>query len=336
MANTLTVAVTGASGFLGRFVCRALVELGYETVGIGHIGSRRQWPEDLRQHIKIQNCDVVDRVSVAAALAGADAVVHCAAVVAIDNHDQEQTRLVNAVGTRNVLHSCIDLGISRIVHIGSVHAYGSMRGLQLNCDSHLANNSRLAYCATKAQAHEHVLREMSEGHIGGCMICPSGIIGPGDEQPTVVGTMLLEIACKRLPMLINAGYWWCDVRDVAASVAEAVARGANGRVYFTSGQYANLGRLAEMCSAALSRDVTCPAVPYWVAAAARPLVNAYASMRGLAPLYTRESLDLIRNCPDTIDDSGAKNEIGYCARPLEETVQDTLAWFGDKGMLNCT
>ena len=334
MARTMTVAVTGASGFLGRFVCRALAEREYRTVGIGHAGSARRWPEDLRERIETRDCDVLDRGSVDAALTGADAVVHCAAVVAIGNEQQHRTKAVNATGTHNVLQSCIALGIPRLVHIGSVHAHGSMRGKQLNRNSQMASGSPLAYSASKAQAQESALREMSQGRIGGCIVCPSGIIGPADEQPTAVGSMILDIARRRLPMLVNAGYWWCDVRDVADAVAEAVACGGDGAVYFTPGRYAKLEQLAEMCSATLGRDVTRPAVPYWVAVASLPLVRAYASARRLSPLYTRESLSLVRNCPDTVDDSNAKNEIGYRARPLEDTVRDAVTWFQDNGRLD--
>ena len=84
----------------------------------------RPWPEDLRQRIETRDCDVLDRGSVDAALAGADAVVHCAAVVDIGNEQQQMTKAVNATRARNVLQSCIDLGVTRLVHVGSVHAHG--------------------------------------------------------------------------------------------------------------------------------------------------------------------------------------------------------------------
>ena len=205
-----------------------------------------------------------------------------------------------------------------------------MRGKQLNRNSQMASGSPLAYSASKAQAQESALREMSQGRIGGCIVCPSGIIGPGDEQPTAVGSMILDIARQRLPMLVNAGYWWCDVRDVA----EAVVRGGGGAVYFTPGRYAKLEQLAEMRSAALGRAVTRPAVPCWVAVASLPLVRAYASARRLSPLYTRVSLNSVRNCPDTVDDGNARSEIGYRARPLEDTVRDAVTWFRDNGRLD--
>ena len=57
--------------------------------------------------------------------------------------------------------------------------------------------------------------------------------------------MLLGVATGRLPCLVEGGYWWCDVRDVAAAIAGAVADAATGGVYFTTGRYASMRELGE-------------------------------------------------------------------------------------------
>ena len=296
-------------------------------------GSTRQLPADWQGRMEVRQGDVMDMASLEAALGDADAVVHCAARVTIDNDDSAHTRAVNATGTANVLQACLDLGVSRLVHVSSVHAYARMRGNALNSDSPLALGAPLAYPSSKASGHRVVSQAMTEGRIGGCIICPGGIIGPGDDRPSVVGRMVLDFALRKIPMTINEGFWWSDVRDVADAAAAAVSRGEDSKVYFTPGRYAKLGQLALIISGFLGSQAPPPSVPYWVALVGLPAVRAYAAARRLSPLYSRASLSLVRNCPATVDDEGARKQLGYTARPLEESIEDTMTWFRRNGYL---
>lgn len=333
MTQAETVAVTGAGGFLGGHVCRALLKRGYPVISIVWTGSPRGLPADLASRVEIREGDVLDEASLDAALRGAGVAVHCAALVSIDDSDRAAMTATNAVGARNVLRACASQGVRRLVHVSSVHAYAHMRGTELNPGSALALDSRLAYPAAKAAGHLAVSQAMAEGQIGGCIICPGGIIGPGDDRPSVIGRMVLAMARRKLPMLLSEGFWWSDVRDVADAVASAVSRGTDGRVYFTPGRHARLAQLARLCSASLGRDVTRPSIPYWAAVAGLPVVRAYAAARRLSPLYTSASLRLARDCPASVADGEASVDLGYAARPLEETVQDTLDWFSENGYL---
>ena len=329
----VTVAVTGAGGFVGGHVCRALADRGYRTIGMTRTGSSRQLPADLLKRVEMRQGDVLDMTSLEAALEGADAVAHCAGLVTIDNDNSVNTMAVNATGTSNVLQACLNLGIKRLVHVSSVHAYARMRGNILNGDAPLASDASLAYPSSKAAGHRAVLQAMTQGRIGGCVICPGAIIGPGDDRPSVAGRLVLDFALRKIPMTINEGFWWCDVRDVADAVASAVSCGEDGKVYFTLGRYAKLGQLARMISNCAGCDAPRSSVPYWVAMAGLPAVRAYAAARRLSPLYTRGSLSLTRNCPASVDDGDAREQLGYTARPLEESIEDTVAWFRQNGDL---
>jgi len=296
-------------------------------------GSTRQLPADLLERVEMREGDVLDVTSLQDALKEADVVVHCAGLVTIDDDDSANTMAVNATGTGNVLQTCLDLGIGRLVHVSSVHAYARMRGKVLNGDAPLALDAPLAYPSSKAAGHQAVLQAMAQGRIGGCIVCPSAIIGPGDDRPSVAGGLVLDFALRKVPMTINEGFWWCDVRDVADVVASAVSCSEDGKVYFTPGRYAKLAQLARIISGCAGCDPPRSSVPYWVAVAGLPAVRAYAAARRLSPLYTRASLSLARNCPASVDDAGARQQLGYTARPLEESIEDMVAWFRQNGDL---
>ena len=333
MEQSIAVAVTGACGFLGSHVCRAVAARGHRTIAMVWRDLDRQIPDGLDEHAEVREGDVLDSESLETALEGADVVVHCAALVSLDTSDGQRTRTVNATGTWTLIQACIRLGVPRLVHISSVHAYARLRGTDLAPNSPLADHSPVPYCAAKAEAHRAVLQAITRGQISGCVVCPGGILGPGDAQPSPTGHLLLDLARRKLPFLVNEGYWWSDVRDVADAVASAVSAATIGDVYFTPGRYAKFDRLARICSNVLGYDVTRPSVPYWLAWAGLPAVRAYAAARRQSPLYQRTSLYLARNCPAGVATAASQKALGYMARPLEESIQDSLAWSRDNGLL---
>ncbi len=295
--------------------------------------SSRGLPADLIGEAETREADVLDQVSLAEAFRDVDVVVNTVGIVPIADEHRDQADQVNINGPRNTIQACVDAGVPKLVHISSIHSFGPLRGIALNSDTPLALASRFAYSVAKATAHQDVVRAMSDGILSGSVICPSGIIGPQDDRPSIVGRMLIDIANKEVPMLIREGYWWTDVRDVADAVAAAVDHDSNGDVYLTVGEYATLSQLAQHCSEFLGRDLNLKAVPYAVALAGLPFVRMYAMLRNVSPVYTRESLDLVRDCPVSVDQHPPMIDLGYRPRPIRETVFDTLEWFKHNEML---
>ena len=327
-----TVAVTGAADFLGSHICRALLHCGYAVRAVTHEGSNCNLPGDLSEQVELRSADIRDPESLNQVFQNVHAVVHSAELVTIDADSEGLADEVNLTGTRNVIQACIGNGVPRLVHISSVHAFGPLRGTTLSVSSKLGQNSKIPYVATKAEAHMSVLDAARGGLLNATIVCPAGLIGPGDSEPTLVGSLLLAIAHKRLPCLVNGGFWWGDVRDVANAIAHAVgARGYGGEVYFTAGQYAKTSQLARLCSQILGRSVRHLVVPYFLARASLPLIK-YAARRNQPPLYSRNSLKLLRDCPASVDESLAISQLGYQPRPLEESVRDALNWFTEQGM----
>lgn len=328
-----TVAVTGAADFLGSHICRALLQCGYAVRTVTSKDGNRKLPDDLNEQVELQPADIRDPESLNQAFQNVHAVIHNAEIVTIDTDPKGLADEINLTGTRNVIQACIGNGVHRLVHISSLHAFSPLRGTTLSVSSKLGQNSKIPYVATKAEAHMSVLDAARGGLLNTSIVCPSGLIGPGDSEPTLVGSVLLAIARKRLPCLINGGFWWSDVRDVANAIANAVgARGYGGEVYFTAGQYAKTSQLARLCSQVLGRNVKRLVIPYSLARTTLPLIRSRAAKRNQSSLYSRNSLKLLRDCPASVDESLAISQLGYKSRPLEESIRDALNWFTEKGI----
>ena len=328
-----TVAVTGAADFLGSHICRALLHCGYAVRAVTREGSNGKLPDDLSEQVELQSADVRNPESLNQAFQHAHAVVHSADIMTVDADPNGLADEVNLIGTRNVIQACIGTGVRRLVHISSIHAFSPLRGTTLSVSSKLGQNSKIPYTATKAEAHVSVLDAARSGWLNATIVCPSNLIGPGDSEPTLAGSMLLAMARKQLPCLINGGFWWSDVRDVANAIANAIeANGYGGEVYFTAGQYAKTSQLARLCSQVLGRKVKRPVVPYFLARTALPLIKSRAAKRNQSSLYSRNSLKLWRDCPASVDESLAISQLGYKSRPLEESIRDALNWFTEQGI----
>jgi nucleoside-diphosphate-sugar epimerase/phosphohistidine swiveling domain-containing protein len=112
------IAVTGASGVLGRGLAARLLSQGYDVAGIA-----RHRPESWSSAADFVEADIRDAAAVKRALAGADIVAHCAWVKS-PGHDDQLSQQVNIGGTVNVLEAMAETGAGRIVFASSAHVYG--------------------------------------------------------------------------------------------------------------------------------------------------------------------------------------------------------------------
>ena len=331
----MLVAVTGAAGFLGSHICRALLDRRTSVRAVTLLNDVSRIPHTIADKVDIRVADVRDLESLSEVLEGVDAVVHAAAAISVDDGVSSETvESVNIDGAHSVAQTCADQGMSKLVHISSIHAFSGLKGKTLNTAHKLNVSSSNSYAYSKANGHRSVLEVAELRSLDASIICPSGMMGPGDSGPSNVGGMVLAIAQRRLPMLIKAGYWWCDVRDVAdTAVAALRVDDQGGRVYLTPGFYASFSDLARMCSAVVGRDVGRPVIPMAFAVLGLPFIRLYARLRREAPLYSREALDFVDDCPVAVDSEPAERRLGYAPRALDETVRDTLHWFRQTGML---
>ena len=123
----MRVTMTGATGFIGGHTAALAVEAGHEvrtlvrsTERLEHTMAGFDLP--VPDHVV---GDMTDPAAVAAALDGADAVIHCAAVVSLDPRDSAEMIDKNAAGARTVLEQAVEMGLDPVVHVSSTAASSS-------------------------------------------------------------------------------------------------------------------------------------------------------------------------------------------------------------------
>lgn len=326
------IVVTGAFGFLGSHVVRALLGRGRSVRAIGKPGGTQDLPPDLTGRVEIEKADVRDHDSLLRAIRGAHTVIHAAAVISVAKDPDGLLAATNVAGTRNVIRAGRSVGVKKLVHVSSYHAFAQHSKAELRSNSPLGFSSGVPYVASKAKAHQSVLDAVRSGCIEATILCAPGILGPGGARGPV-GEMMLGIGRGGLPCLVRGGYWWCDVRDAADSIARAATREIPSAVHLLASRLAGIAELAELASASLNRDLRRPVVPLGLARAGLPLVAMYAALRGQLPLYSANALALIASCPPSVDFASAEELLGSRARPLFESVRDTMRWLQEAGLL---
>jgi dihydroflavonol-4-reductase len=311
----VTTLVTGAAGFIGSHVTRALAARG-DDLKLGLLpGASDQALEGLEG--KRVSCDVLDRRAVRRALRDVERVFHCAGVTSIDPADAERVFEVNVKGSRIVLEECLKAGVTRVVMNSSAAALGPARAGQTADESTRFNAEGIAnpYVSAVHEAETEAMRLAARGLPLVC-VNPCMVLGPGDYNASstrVVRSFLLG----ELPVYVEGAFSIVDVRDVAEGMLLADERGAVGERYLLGGRnftydrlFADLSRLSG-----IEPPVKLPLTAALAAASAlgkRAPISAWQA-RASSHWWTYRA-------------TKARRELGWRARPHEETLEATVAW----------
>src|SRR6185295_13990458 len=176
--------------------------------------------------------DVLDPRTVAAALDGVDAVVHCAAVVAMQARRAQEVLDTNLRSVELVIGGAAHRGIGRITYISSVTTLFAP-GPPICAESPLTA-SRSAYAKSKVDGERFVRALQGQG-APICTLYPPGVIGP-DDPGLSEGNRAIRALLTQLMLDTATGFEAVDVRDLAAVIAAFVTRGQTGR-HIVSGRY---------------------------------------------------------------------------------------------------
>ncbi|MBI5481605.1 MAG: NAD-dependent epimerase/dehydratase family protein [Deltaproteobacteria bacterium] len=325
----LSVLVIGAAGHVGGNLVRSLLAAG-RKVRAAVFRDERALAGLGVERVKL---DVLDPASLAAALRGTEVVYHLAAIIAIAGEPERRVEDVNVRGPRNVAQACLAAGVRRLVHFSSIHAFQ-----QLPLDQPLdetrgpaAGPGTLTYDRTKAAGEREILAVVACG-LDAVIVNPTAILGPHDYKPGPLGEVLLRLGLGTMPALVEAGFDFVDVRDVVAGALAAEERGRRGERYLLPGRFATFRELGQIVAAASGRRPPRLVSPLWLARVGAPFLGAWCTITGGRPLYTSDSLRILRQSHPDIRGDKAARELGFRARPLGETVRDTWAWFRAAGM----
>jgi dihydroflavonol-4-reductase len=323
--------VTGATGFVGSAVARALVAGGCTVRVLARPGSNRRNLAALPVDVAVGALE--DSASLAAAVAGCRYLFHVAADYRLWVPDPPAMYRANVDGTRELMHAALAAGVERIVYTSSVATLGLVPGGAADETTPSRLDDMIGpYKRSKFLAEEAVHGLVAERGLPAIVVNPSTPVGPGDVKPTPTGRLILEAAKGRMPGFVDTGLNLVHVGDVAAGQLLAAERGRIGERYILGGENLSLAEILTLVAETVGRRRPLFEIPYGIAFAAAALGTAAARVTGRAPLATLDSVRMSRK-KIFFSSEKAMRLLGYRSRPAREGIADAIGWFAANGYL---
>lgn len=328
--------VTGANGFLGNNIVRALNQK--PNCQVRALVSSMNRVDALKGlDCEIFEGDVTKPETLTDIFTVPDGakvyVIHCAAIVYIKSKPNPAVHEVNVLGTKHVAEKTLAIG-GKMVYVNSVHAIPELPHGEVMTEIKDFDPAKVEgiYAKSKAEAAKYILDAVKTRGLNACIVHPSGIIGPYDFKTSHLTQLIIDAATGRLKAGVKGGYDFVDVRDVTAGILSACAHGKAGECYILSGHYISIPELFQMIAKATGYKPIKTFLPLWLAKLTAPLSEIYYSLKKQPPLYTKYSLYTLESNAN-FSHAKADRELGYTVRAPQTTIDDTIKWLKQVGRI---
>jgi dihydroflavonol-4-reductase len=317
--------VTGASGFVGAAVARALVRAHWQVRVLVRATSDRSNLEGLPLEVAVGDLTVA--ASLERALEGCEALFHVAADYRLGAPDPSELYRTNVEGTRHLLTAATAAGVGRIVYTSSVATMGiPADGTPGDERTPVSLAAMIGHYKRSKFLAEQVVLEAAAAGVPAVIVNPSTPVGPGDVKPTPTGQLVRDAAAGRMPAYVDTGLNIVHVDDVAAGHLLAYHRGRIGERYILGGEDLSLREILGLIAGLAGRRPPRVRLPY---AVVLPIAHAAEALARLTGRSGRITLEGVRMSRKRMFFSSAKavRELGYSWRPPSQALADAVAWF---------
>jgi len=324
--------VTGATGFVGSAVARALLQAGWQVTALVRPNA------DLRNlrglGADLATGDLTDRASLDRALAGCAALFHVAADYRLGARNPEELYRTNVEGTRNIMEASRRAGTGRVVYTSSVATIGlPADGTPGTEETPSTIADMIGHYKRSKFLAEEVAREAARSGMAVIIVNPSTPVGPGDVKPTPTGRMVMDAAAGRMPAYVDTGLNIVHVDDVAAGHLLAFERGRPGERYILGGQDMSLREILIEIARLTGRKPPRIRLPTSVVLPIAYAAELVARVTGVPNRVTVEGVRMARKRMFFSSDKAAR-ELGYRWRPPAQAFEDAVLWFREQGLLS--
>jgi dihydroflavonol-4-reductase len=326
----MNVFLTGATGFVGSHVARALAAQGARLRLLIRSSSRLDNLEGLSS--ETVTGDLRNPDSFRSALADCEVLVHVAADYRLWVRDPQVMYAANVDGTRNLLALAREVGVARVVYTSSVATMGFREdgtivdeNTPVSLDDMIGHYKRSKYLAEQ--------EAITAAHDGQQVIVlnPTTPIGANDIKPTPTGQIVVDFLNHKFPAYVETGLNLVDVAEVARMHVAALERGQPGERYILGGENLSLKQILDKMSAITGIPSPTMKVPHAVAMAFAFLDETVTGrLRGKEP---RATVEAVRMGKKKMFASSAKAErdLGFRIVPVYAALRSAIDWFRAHG-----
>jgi dihydroflavonol-4-reductase len=322
--------VTGATGFLGSHVARALAVQGAELRLLVRPSSDLRNVADLYAERVVG--DLRDPASIEKAISGCEVAFHVAADYRLWVRDPEQMYRSNVEGTRTLLEAARKSGVRRVVYTSSVATMGfgsNGHGRRPMTDesSPVALAKMIGpYKRSKFMA-EQVAFEFAKDGVDVVIVNPTTPVGERDVKPTPTGRIVLDFLKRKFPAYVETGLNLVDATECARGHILALEKGKRGERYILGGENLTLKQILDRLAAITGLKSPTVKLPY-VFALATGVVDEMVTGRllGREPRATIDAVRMGRKLM-FVTSAKAERDLGWQSVPVDGALRRSVDWF---------
>ena len=326
----MRVFLTGATGFVGHHVARALAAQGAELRLLVRKSSNLAHLEGVAGETHLGDLDRPE--SLAPALAGCDAVVHVAADYRLWIRDPQAMHRTNVDGTGSLLRLAREARVPRFVYTSSVATMNfSVDGVPIDEDTPVSLGDMVGHYKRSKFLAEQQAESAARGGQDVIILNPTTPVGPYDAKPTPTGRIFVDFLNGRFPAYVDTGLNLVDVAEVARTHVDALTRGTPGRRYILGGENLTLKQILDRMSAITGLASPTLRIPFAVAATYAFLDEWITGrVRGREPRATLEQVRMGRK-KMFASSARAERELGFRVVPVHGAMRAAIEWFRANG-----
>jgi len=322
--------LTGATGFLGSHVARALAEQGANLRLLVRSNSNTKNIDDLKAD-RVSG-DLRDPTSLENGIAGCDVVFHVAADYRLWVRDPEEMYRSNVEGTRAILAAARRNNVRRVVYTSSVATMGfTSNGQPATENSPVSLDNMIGtYKRSKFMAEQVAIEAARTGQ-DVVVVNPTTPIGERDIKPTPTGRIVVDFLKRKFPAYVDTGLNLVDAGECARGHIRALEKGKSGERYILGGENLTLKQILDKLGAVTGLPSPKVRVPY-VMALATGVVDEIVTgrIRGKEPRATIDAVRMGRK-KMFVSSAKAERELGWKCMPVESALRGAVEWFRANG-----
>jgi dihydroflavonol-4-reductase len=326
----MKVFITGATGFVGHHVAKALAAQGANLRFLVRKSSNLANLDGIFGDTVVG--DLLKPASYTPALSGCDAVLHVAADYRLWIRDPETMYRANVDGTRDLLRAAREAGVRRVVYTSSVATmHFRTDGIVINEDTPVTLADMVGhYKRSKFLAEQQAVAAAQDGQQV-IILNPTTPIGPNDFKPTPTGRIFVDFLNRKFPAYMDTGLNLVDVAEVAKTHVDALTVGTPGRRYILGGENLTLKQILDKMSAITGIPSPTVEIPFAVAATYAFFEELITGrIRGKEPRATLEEVRMGRK-KMFASSAHAQQELGFRIAPVYPAMRAAIEWFRAKG-----
>jgi len=322
--------LTGATGFVGSHVARALAEQGADLRLLVRANSNLKNVQDIKADLVIG--DLRDPASLEKGIAGCDVVFHVAADYRLWVRDPEEMYRANVEGTRAILGAARKNKVRRVVYTSSVATMGfTSNGRPADENSPVSLDNMIGpYKRSKFMA-EQVAIEAARAGQDVVIVNPSTPVGERDIKPTPTGRIVVDFLKRKFPAYVDTGLNLVDVKECARGHLAALEKGRSGERYILGGENLTLKQILDKLAIITGLPSPTIRVPY-VLALATGVVDEIVTgrIRGREPRATIDAVRMGRK-KMFVSSAKAERELGWKGNSVDDALRRAADWFQSNG-----